>query len=234
MMQVAGKSNSTVTKILSIQLQLGGLSFYCGEEGKFIFRQLKEEGKYSAGSIISNEILLDSYDLINFFSNTLDFVIIPVALFDENMCEAYLQAKSIEIKENSEIKYSLRDDVVYISVIDKDILPKMDFAIDFFPLIAKLFTFANTYETNSIYFAILDDILHLCCSLDDKIILCESYPLISSSDVEFYISMVKNRYYNNKAHDLVLLYNEGDFAFEPTTLKRLRVKNIVKESFFEL
>lgn len=183
MMQEVGKVKITCGRILSIQSQLGGLSFYCRRDKKYSFRQIRDIADIAP--VITKELFGEDYDEVNFYHNSLDYIIIPRELFDENMCDAYLLSKGIVQSDNKVISVTLTDSLAYVSMIERDILVD-NIIVNVFPIVAKTFLFCSNYDCDIISYVIVDNILHISYGEGHMIKFCDSLPLVSVNDFEFF------------------------------------------------
>ncbi|MEG0500216.1 MAG: DUF3822 family protein, partial [Rikenellaceae bacterium] len=190
-MQEVGKIRTTCGKILSIQSQLGGLSFYCGADKKQY--HISVDNTAEAAVVIAREIAADSYDHIDYFHNSLDYILIPRSLFDENMCDAYLLTKGIQQKTGDVIRVTLTADVAYISLVSGEI-NAVTTCCNVFPVIAKCYKYCSTIDGRRIAYVLEDGLLHVCYSDSLQVLFCESLPLTSASDFEFFLGEIVRRY----------------------------------------
>lgn len=226
-MQEVGKTRTTCGKILSIQSQLGGLSFYCGADKRYNQIQIAKE---KINETIAKEIEGESYDHIDYFHNSPNYIIIPRPLFDENMCDAYLLTKGIEQQAGDVIRVTLTAEVAYISLIDGE-LNEVTTCCNIFPIIAKCYKYCPTAGGNYIAYILMDNILHVCYSESGNIKFCESLPLITPNDLEFFLGSIIKKY-NLTTYTIEQLFHTGDFKI-PINIKYKIVKQS-QEKYLEI
>lgn len=231
-MQEVGKTKINGLKILSIQFQLGGLSFYCGRDKKYSFRQMRDNDEITP--VIVKEIHGESYDVVNYYHNSPNYIIIPRELFDENMCDAYLLTKDIKPASNEIISVTLTADLAYVSCVKGDFSTIDGVEVNVYPIVAKCYHFCSGYESNVIAYVIEDNMLHICYFGDGKVRFCETLPLVSSSDFEFFLDSMMRRFGLKKGAKIISLYENGAFVARQDVLTRYAIKSISKEDYFQI
>lgn len=231
-MQEVGKTRTTCGKILSIQSQLDGLSFYCGNDKKYSYIETRRVGA-SEASVIVKEIEGEEYEQINYYHNSSNYILLPRPLFDENMCDAYLLTKGIAATQDEVIRVTLTTDLACISLIDKamnDINPHFNVL----PLIAKCYHYGVNSVGETIAYIIVDGLLHLCYSKGKVVQFCETLPLDSSSDFEFFLGEVIRKYNLKKNYKIEQLFSVGSYLVGSETIDRYNIFKMVQENYNEL
>lgn len=226
-MQEVGKTRTTCGKILSIQSQLGGLSFYCGADRRYNQIQITKE---RINETITKEIGSESYDHIDYYHNSPDYIIIPRPLFDENMCDAYLLTKGIEQQAGDVIRVTLTADVAYVSLIDGE-LNNVTTCCNIFPVIAKCYKYCSASSGHLIAYVLIDDMIHICYSESGIIKFCESLPLITPSDLEFFLGTLITKY-NLTAYKIEQLFYAGNFKIMVTP--QYKIDKLSQEKYLEI
>lgn len=230
-MQEVGRANSTCGKILSIQSQLGGLSFYSREDKRYDFRAIRGEDEIC--DTIVNEMSKECYDEINFYHNSLDYIIIPRELFDENMSDAYLLTKNIVPSQEQTITITLRDELAFISVIRRDaIVVGTPFVV--FPLVAKCIANCKDFRDDVLSYIIEDDMLHIAFGAGKVLKFCETLPLTTESDFEFFIEKLRKNFHLKKELKMISLYENGIYSVSPSLCAAYGIKKMIKANYFEL
>ncbi len=228
----AGKSNSISNKILSIQLLLGGLSFYSVSEKKYSYQQLFEG--MTPSQAIDTEVLRGGYDTVFIYHNTLQYVMIPEPLFDDNMSEAYLQAKGIVIDEGSQLFKYQHNGIVYLSLLDRGAVPQNSGEVIVLPVIAKCVGAGALSGENALYYIIENNIINITHYEGGVMQFCESLPIVSKSDTIFFINSLVKRYGSGKQFSIVSLFESGDNVISPSHHKKLKIREIEQEQYIEI
>lgn len=231
MMQEVGRVNSACSKILSIQSQLGGLSFYNKENKKYGFSAIRAEEEIS--DVIRSEMSKECYDEINFYHNSPDYIIIPRELFDENMSDAYLLTKNIIPSPQQTITITLRDELAFISLVGRDMIVKeLPFVV--FPIVAKCIANCKDFSYDVISYVIEDDMLHLAYGTGKMLKFCESLPLAAESDFEFFIDKLVTSFNLKKDMKIISLYENGVYTVSQNVCIKYGIKKMIKANYFEL
>lgn len=231
-MQEVGKTNLLCGKTLSIQSHLDGLSFYCGSDKKYSYIETRRVGA-SEAAVIIKEIAGKEYEQINYYHNNPNYILLPLALFDENMCDAYLMTKGIVAGENEVIRVTLTTDLACVSLVDKainDVNPHFNVL----PLIAKCYHYATNCAGEVIVYLLVDGLLHLCYSKERRVQFCETLPLDSSSDFDFFIGEVIKKYNLKKNYRVEQLFAVGSYPISSESVSKYKIFKMLQENYNEL
>lgn len=220
---------------MSIQLQLGGLSFYCSINGKYSFRQIREENEIS--DEIIRELGSDKYDVAYLYHNSTDYIVIPLDLFDENMCEAYLQTKGITADDKHVIVSTIMNSYVYVSVFNKNAYQclKNNFSnVNILPIIVKVINYGASYDFDMMPLIVQDELLHVAYYENKILKFCESLPINSDFDIDFFIDNILTKYKPNKNLKVISLYETGKYALSRALVSKYKVMKITKDNYYTI
>ncbi len=231
-MQEAGRSNNSIDKVLSIQFQLDGLSFFSHLHKRYSFQPMIDGMDIRA--VISKECAAEGYEVIYLYHNSLEYVMIPKMLYDSGMNESYLQAKGIALGDGREIYVAIIKDIVYLSVLESCSVPQGVDGLIVAPLIAKLVAANSCLQIKTqLSYVIVDSVIHIVRTKAGVMNLCESLPIVSPSDVLFFIRTAMQGE-SSKRLPLVSLYEVGEFALTDGNRKGERIEKMVTEQYLDI
>ena len=235
MMQETGNNPIFCGKKLSIQLLLDGLCFYSNEKNQYTLRHTKN--KTEINEIIKQGISVDEFDEINLYHNSLDYIIVPDILFDENMCEAYLQSKGITLCENQSIKYTTIEQYTYISIIDNgifDILSGKSKIVRVLPVIASVISYSENLGCDNIALIVKDNFIHIAYNENKLMMFCETLPIVSDTDIDFFIGKIISENSPRKNLKVVSLFEIGEGQLSKDIITKYNIERLTKDKFFVL
>ena len=234
-MQEAGNNISFQDKKLSIQLLLNGLYFYSNEDNKYTFRQIKNQ--MEVVSEIKKEISNDKFETVSLCHNSIHYIIVPSVLFDEQMCEAYLQSKNIIPQDNQTIKHVTIGQYTYISIIDNDIcqiLAGEAEKFDVLPTIASVISYSENLNCDNITLIVKDDLIHIAYHENKLMMFCETLPIVSDTDIDFFISKVLSDNSPRKSLKVVSLFETEKKELNSDIISKYNIERLTKDNFFAL
>lgn len=232
-MQVAGKNNNCAERILSIHLLMGGLSFYCSVKNKYSSRKLSPDSSLAA--VIREELGEESYDMINIYHNSLDYIIIPEVLFEADMSDAYLMAKGISASPDTLIHIAEVSDKVYLSCTPELLSNSPSLVVNTLPLIAKAICHSTLGEKLRMSYILQDSKLHIAVAEGESLLFAESFPLVSSNDTDFYLSSVIDKYSSKRIKpECFSLFESSENSVSKAFKEQYKVQIVSKENFLNI